>query len=175
VLNLIRALSVVVMVSSLAACSPASNTSLDALAETPVPVASKVLVAGQSLIGTAKAVTISSAEGGLCSGDSVRVELIQPAAKSAAEFYEVATENVITMLTAVKAESSYEGFGFIYSASAEGLVDGYGNVSTDEILWNCYSSGDVSSINLSNVEFLRANVLDMNGIGQDDVATTYVR
>lgn len=144
-------------------------------AESPIPVTKQVLEAKQQLIGRTRSVTVETSTGGLCGGERVRLEIIQPDANSAWQFNEVATGNVIEMLTAIKSESSYEGFGFEYSASAEGLIDKYGNPSTGEVLWLCYTSQDVSKINLSNEGYLKSNVLNMNTLGQDDVDDTYGR
>lgn len=156
-------------VLGIAGCTPTEVSAIDQ------PATGLVLSAADALVGRSASVTISTNTGAVCGDDNVSVEIVQPRASGTEEFNEVATNNVITLLTAIKTDPDYEGFGLNYSAAADGLIDKYGNSSTDSILWLCYTPKDVSNINLSNSSFLIANVLDMNTLGQDDVYPVYGR
>lgn len=166
--NIARFLFISVAALLISGCTPTSTTLLDQ------PATGNVLSVSKNLVGSGVVAEVNTdVEGALCDDDYVNIEIVQPRASSAAAFNADATVNVISLLAAMRSDATYEGFGLYYSASADGLIDKYGSPSTDDILWLCYTSQDVSKINLENMDYLVRNVLDMNTFGQDDVRSVY--
>ena len=173
--QVVRIVVLLLSVSFLSACSITTSPSPELISESPIRTSELLEAAKRSLQGTGKYATVETSTGGLCSGNRVSARITQPESDSAREFYDVATANVITMIAAIKTDPTYKDFGFEYSAGAEGIVDKYGNTSTKEVLWLCYTEQDISKINLSNTSYLVSHILVMNTLGQDDVEKTYGR
>lgn len=126
-----------------------------------------------SLSGTVAEASSSTGSEALCGTEVISVAVSQPQVSTAIEFNEDAAANVLELIRSIQVESKYEGFALSYGSTMPGLVDKYGNPSDSDVLWLCYTAGDVEMINLDNATFAKANILNMNTFGQDDVETTF--